>query len=48
MPPYVVTVIAAYIEDAQSLGVLWQAQVELVQGNFVQQPDEVIQHQVAS
>lgn len=41
-------VIAAYIEDAQSLGVLWQAQVELVQGNFVQQPDEVIQHQVAS
>ncbi|PWV61788.1 GGDEF/EAL domain-containing response regulator [Plasticicumulans acidivorans] len=39
------SVIAAYIEDAQSLGVLWQAQVELVQGNFVQQPDEVISQQ---
>lgn len=37
-------IIAAYVEDAQSLGLLWQAEIELVQGNFVQQPDEWLHH----
>lgn len=36
--------IAGYVEDAQSLGLLWQAEIELVQGNFVQQPDEWLHH----
>ena len=37
-------IIAGYVEDAQSLGLLWQAEIELVQGNFVQQPDEWLHH----
>ncbi len=32
--------IAAFVEDANSLAVLWQCSVNFIQGHFLQQPDE--------
>ena len=33
-------VIAGFVEDASSLGALWQCGVHFIQGNFLQEPDE--------
>lgn len=32
--------IAAYVEDANSLAILWQSSVHFIQGNFLQEPKE--------
>lgn len=42
-----IKLIASFIEDAHSLGLLWQAEIDLVQGNFVQQPDEFIHYDLS-
>ncbi|MGD8484364.1 MAG: EAL domain-containing protein, partial [Thioalkalispiraceae bacterium] len=31
--------IAAYVEDANSLAILWQSSINFIQGHFLQQPD---------
>ncbi|PYG02819.1 EAL domain-containing protein (putative c-di-GMP-specific phosphodiesterase class I) [Thioalkalivibrio sp. ALE21] len=38
--------IAAYVEDVDGLALLWQSQVDLVQGNFLRQPDEELRYDI--
>jgi EAL domain-containing protein (putative c-di-GMP-specific phosphodiesterase class I) len=35
-------VIAGYVESAACLKLLWQSGVQYIQGNFLQEPDEVL------
>ena len=42
-----VKTMAAYIEDADGLALLWRSRVDLIQGNFLKQPDPVISHDIA-
>lgn len=35
-----IKVIASYVEDAGSLNLLWRYGIDLIQGHFIQQPDE--------
>ncbi|WP_026279019.1 EAL domain-containing protein [Thioalkalivibrio sp. ARh3] len=37
---------AAYVEDVDGLALLWQSQVDLVQGNFLRQPDEELRYDI--
>lgn len=37
---------ASYVEDADGLALLWQAQVDLVQGNFIRQPEEELRYEL--
>jgi len=37
-----VSVIASFVEDASSLSVLWQCGVQLIQGNFLQEPSSLM------
>jgi diguanylate cyclase (GGDEF)-like protein/PAS domain S-box-containing protein len=39
--------IAAFVEDANSLSVLWQSGVKFIQGNFLQQPMETLAYEFA-
>ncbi len=37
---------AAYVEDVDGLALLWQSQIDLVQGNFLRQPDEKLRYDI--
>ena len=37
---------ASYVEDADGLALLWQAQIDLVQGNFIWQPEEELRYEL--
>lgn len=37
---------ASYVEDADGLALLWQAQIDLVQGNFIRQPEEELRYEL--
>lgn len=37
---------AAYVEDVDGLALLWQSQIDLVQGNFLRQPDEELRYDI--
>ena len=37
-----ITVIASFVEDASSLSILWQCGVQLIQGNFLQEPSSLM------
>ncbi|MDX1653629.1 MAG: EAL domain-containing protein, partial [Candidatus Competibacteraceae bacterium] len=39
--------VAAYVEDAASLSLLWQNKIDLIQGFFLQQPHEVARYDIA-
>lgn len=39
-----IMVIAGFVEDAASLAVLWQSGVHFIQGNFLQEPDAVLDY----
>ncbi|AGA33167.1 response regulator receiver modulated diguanylate cyclase/phosphodiesterase [Thioalkalivibrio nitratireducens DSM 14787] len=41
-----VKTIAAYVEDASSLAILWQQHPDLIQGNFLKQPDPQLQYDI--
>ncbi|AHF00091.1 EAL domain-containing protein [Thioalkalivibrio paradoxus] len=41
-----VKTIAAYVEDAGSLAILWQQHPDLIQGNFLKQPDTLLLHDI--
>jgi diguanylate cyclase (GGDEF)-like protein/PAS domain S-box-containing protein len=36
--------IAEYVQDAHSLAVLWQSGIHFIQGNFLQEPSEVLEY----
>jgi EAL domain-containing protein (putative c-di-GMP-specific phosphodiesterase class I) len=36
--------IAEYVQDAHSLAVLWQSGIHYIQGNFLQEPSEVLEY----
>ena len=38
------TTIAEFVEDAQSMSILWQCGVNYVQGNFLQEPEKVLSY----
>jgi EAL domain-containing protein (putative c-di-GMP-specific phosphodiesterase class I) len=40
-------VIAKYVEDAQSLSLLWNYGVHYVQGNYFQQPESELSYEFA-
>ena len=37
-----ISVIASFVEDASSLSILWQCGVQLIQGNFLQEPSSLM------
>lgn len=37
---------AAYVEDAAGLAVLWQSRFDLIQGNFLRQPEQELDHDI--
>lgn len=37
--------IAAFVEDANSMAMLWQSSVSFIQGNFLQQPDSELKYE---
>ena len=37
--------IAAFVEDANSMALLWQSSVAFIQGNFLQQPDSELKYE---
>jgi diguanylate cyclase (GGDEF)-like protein len=37
-----ISVVASFVEDASSLSVLWQCGVQLIQGNFLQEPSSLM------
>lgn len=41
------TTIAEFVEDAQSMSILWQCGVNYVQGNFLQEPEKVLAYDFA-
>jgi len=40
--------IAAYVQDAHSLAVLWQSGIQFIQGNFLQEPSEALDYDFSS
>ena len=43
---YGVRTIAAYVEDANGLALLWQSRFDLIQGNFLRQPNPDLSHYI--